>query len=117
MEDVGSRFARRLREIREEKGLTQEQLAASAGNMSRAFLGALERGEKSPGLMTLDRLARALGVDAADLLRRDDKTPATRRNRTSPEQRLARVVEALAVGASADAIKKFEKMAKTYFSS
>lgn len=115
--DVGERFSRRLREVREEKGLTQEQLAASANNMSRAFLGALERGEKSAGLDTLERLARALGVDVVDLLRRDDKSPTARRNKTSPEQRLARVVEALAVGASDDAIKKFERIAKVYFAS
>lgn len=115
MEGVGERFARRLREVREEKMLTQEKLAASAGNMSRAFLGALERGEKAPGLDTLDRLARALGVDVVELLRPDDRTP-TKRTRPSPEQRLARLVETLAAGASPKAIAKFERIAKAYFS-
>lgn len=115
MEDINDRFARRLRELREAQGLTQEHLAAAAGGMSRAFLGALERAEKVPGLETMDRLARALGVDVVDLLQPDDRTRAVR-NKTSPEQRLARLVEALAVGAPPDAVKKFERLAKVYFS-
>jgi len=43
-------------------------LAFRAGVM-RSYVGGLERGEKSPMLRTLDKLAEALGVSPLDLLR------------------------------------------------
>lgn len=113
MEDVGSRFARRLREIRDEKRMTQEQLAVAAGSMSRAFLGALERGEKAPGLETMARLAKALGVDVVDLVgpRPASANPGEER----PEQRLGRSIEAMATGSPPATIRHFERIAKAYF--
>lgn len=116
MEDAKVVLGRRLRELRTARGLTQNQLAASAGEMSRVYLGALERGERSAGLETMQRLARGLGVDVVDLLR--DVPPAgkaPRANAPTPQERLARVVEALARDADAGAIRKFEKLAKVFF--
>ncbi len=37
--------------------------------MQRAYIGQLEAGMRSPGLETLAKLARALEMDAADLVR------------------------------------------------
>lgn len=50
------------------KGLTQDALAVEAG-MRRSYLSDLERGVRNPSVHALGRLAMALEVEAADLLR------------------------------------------------
>ena len=61
--DAGSalreRFARNLRQLRMQKGLTQEQLASAAG-IGRPFVNQLERGHFSATLETIASLAFAL---------------------------------------------------------
>ena len=62
------RFGKMLARIRKEKGLTQMQLCKKA-RVSQGYLAKLERGDKtSPTLATLQRLAKALKVNAKDLL-------------------------------------------------
>jgi transcriptional regulator with XRE-family HTH domain len=50
------------------QGLTQDALAAETG-MRRSYLSDLERGVRNPTVHALGRLAMALKVDVADLLR------------------------------------------------
>lgn len=50
-----------IRRIREERGLSQEELAALAG-LHRAYVGQIERGEKNIGLKNLENIAKALEV-------------------------------------------------------
>ena len=67
-----------LRKARERAGLTQEELAFRAG-LSRPYISHLERGLKSPTVATLFLICDALGVRAADVIRRVDaarKRPA-----------------------------------------
>ena len=61
-------FARNLKRARESGGLSQEALADKAG-MHRNEISLLERGEREPKIGTVARLAKALGVKSADLLR------------------------------------------------
>ena len=49
------------------KGLSQEELAHRA-KIDRTYISALERSLYAAGIDVVDRLARALGVEAADLL-------------------------------------------------
>jgi len=56
-----------IRRIREERGLSQEELAALAG-LHRAYVGQIERGEKNIGLKNLEKIAKALCVDIRDLV-------------------------------------------------
>jgi len=56
---------RRVRELREEAGVSQVGLAVAAG-MDPATLNRLEMGKRSPNLKTLERLADALGVEVVD---------------------------------------------------
>jgi transcriptional regulator with XRE-family HTH domain len=60
-------FGRRLRELRKERGLTQEALAEAA-DLSGNYVSELELGQKVPSLTILVRLAQALEVGASDLL-------------------------------------------------
>jgi len=62
------RMAMRLKQWRERRGMTQEQLATKAG-LSRGFLARLETARHDPKLSTLEKLAKALKVDIAKLLK------------------------------------------------
>ncbi len=67
-------FARNLRAIRQEKGISQEDLADRAG-IDRTYISSLERSIYSASIDVADRLAVALGVEVTELLKR----PALRR--------------------------------------
>ena len=60
-------FGQRLRMLRMERGLTQQELGERAG-MDRTFVGLLERGQRGCNIERLESLASALGVQPADLL-------------------------------------------------
>ena len=59
---------RNVKRIRQEKGLTQEQLAEISG-FSRQYLSGLEQGRRNPTIVSLYELATALGVRHMELLR------------------------------------------------
>jgi transcriptional regulator with XRE-family HTH domain len=61
-------LALNLRKQRQARGLSQEELAHRAG-VDRTYVSALERSVYAAGIDVVDRLARVLGVKAADLLR------------------------------------------------
>ena len=60
-------FGKRLRALRLERGLTQEQLAEGA-DVHPTFISNVERGYSAPTLYTLLRLAKALDVSPGDLV-------------------------------------------------
>jgi len=51
----------KIREIREDKGYTQEELAHKA-NLNRAYIGYIERGERNASTETISKIAKALKV-------------------------------------------------------
>lgn len=65
-------FGRTVRRLREEAGLSQEQLAHRAG-VSRNFEGSVERGESSLSLEVAERVAKALDIRLSDLLAEAEK--------------------------------------------
>ena len=66
--DIRAILAANLRSLRREKGLSQEELAHRA-DIDRTYISSLERWVYAAGIDVIDRLARALGVEVADLLR------------------------------------------------
>jgi transcriptional regulator with XRE-family HTH domain len=62
-------FGAMLRKLREERGLSQEQLAFETG-VHRTFVSQLERGLKTPSLATLFKLAAALGIEPSKMIRK-----------------------------------------------
>jgi transcriptional regulator with XRE-family HTH domain len=64
---VQTRFGESLRARRRAAGLSQERLASESG-LHRTEISLLERGTRDPRLSTIERLARALGTDAAELV-------------------------------------------------
>jgi transcriptional regulator with XRE-family HTH domain len=70
-----------LRRLRVRRGLSQEALAVDA-DVDRSYVGRIERGVENPTVETLDKLAAALQVAAAEFLqipKAGDKPPATLR--------------------------------------
>ena len=67
MKDINKEVGFNIRRIREDKGLSQEKLAALA-DLHRAYVGQIERGEKNIGLKNLEKIAKALKVETKDLL-------------------------------------------------
>jgi transcriptional regulator with XRE-family HTH domain len=63
-------FGTRIRELRNARGLSQEDLAHLA-NLHRTYVGSIERGERNVALINIHRLAAALNVPAHELLRRE----------------------------------------------
>ncbi|MEO1009596.1 MAG: helix-turn-helix transcriptional regulator [Planctomycetota bacterium] len=60
-------FGERIREVRTERGLSQEKLAELAG-LHRTAVSFIERAERSSTLETIEKLARALRVQPGDLM-------------------------------------------------
>ena len=57
----------KIRELREERGLTLNELSKKAG-LSISYLSEIERGSKKPSLKTIDKIAKALNVNKAQIL-------------------------------------------------
>jgi len=62
-------LGRAIRETRLSKGISQEKLALLA-EVDRSYVGRIERGDNNVALLTLTRLADALGVTVARLTQR-----------------------------------------------
>jgi transcriptional regulator with XRE-family HTH domain len=62
------KFGAFVRTLREERGLTQDQLAERAG-VSATYIGFIERGDNVPTLTIILQIASALKVRPSDLLR------------------------------------------------
>ena len=58
-----------IRRIREKKGISQEQLALLA-DVDRSYMGRVERGDNNVAILTLAKIAKALGVSLAKLMQR-----------------------------------------------
>lgn len=60
-------FGKRVRELRYERGLSQEQLAVLA-SLHRRYVSGVERGERNLGLLNIVQLAHTLRVKPSKLL-------------------------------------------------
>lgn len=58
-----------IRDLRKREGLSQEELAERA-NISKNYVGNLERGEHEPSTYVLCRVAIAVGMPGSELLRK-----------------------------------------------
>lgn len=67
MSNIGEKLGRRIRTLRVESGLSQEQLAEQAG-LSSKYLGEVERGIGNISVEKLSRIAVTLAISTKDLL-------------------------------------------------
>lgn len=65
--DIERRLATRMRALRLQKGWSQEELGHQA-EIHRTFVSQLERVTRTPTIVTVEKIANALGVKIGDLL-------------------------------------------------
>lgn len=66
--ELGKAFGEVLRSLREEKGLTQAELAERCDN-SIVFISMLERGKRQPSLKTAFLLAQAFDLSPSEFIK------------------------------------------------
>ena len=66
--DVLISFGNKVRELRTNQKISQESLAVKSG-LHRNYIGMVERGERNPSLINIDKLAKALNVSLCELLK------------------------------------------------
>jgi transcriptional regulator with XRE-family HTH domain len=81
--DIREVLALNLRKLRRARGLSQEELAHRA-KIDRTYISSLERSIYAAGIDVVDRLARVLGVEASDLLKRSTAESSERRKGRNP---------------------------------
>lgn len=59
-------FGQRIRELRRGLGVSQERLGEIAG-LDRTYMSQVEQGRRNVTLLTIHKLATALGVDPSEL--------------------------------------------------
>jgi len=70
MKDSLQKLGVAVRLRRHELGLSQQELAAKAGEMDRSYLSEIENGQKNLSFTVFLRLAEALELTPAELMRR-----------------------------------------------
>lgn len=63
-------FARNIRLVRVNAGISQERMAAEAG-LDRAFVGTLERGQRNISIDNIELIAKAIGMAPHELMHPD----------------------------------------------
>ena len=66
-EKIDTKFGRKVASLRLQMGLSQEKFAEIC-NIHRTYIGTVERGEKSPTLKTIEKIAIGLNIRISDLL-------------------------------------------------
>jgi len=64
-------FGNRVREIRKEKALSQEQLSFKT-DLHRTYIGMIERAEKNITLINIEKIANALEVNISELIKTEN---------------------------------------------
>jgi transcriptional regulator with XRE-family HTH domain len=65
-------LGRAIREFRQARGLSQEELALKS-ELDRTYVGGIERGERNPSYESLLRLTEGLGAKASEVVARAER--------------------------------------------
>lgn len=66
MSNLRQRFGRRLKSLRRQRGMTQEELAVASG-LSVSFIRSIEQGVHAPSFESMEAIASALDVEVKSL--------------------------------------------------
>jgi transcriptional regulator with XRE-family HTH domain len=67
MKNEITNFGKRLREARLKKKMSQGDIAKKLG-VHRSYISGLEHGKRNPSLLTINKMAKAIGVEPKELL-------------------------------------------------
>ena len=68
MDESAKKLGKNMKRIRLEKGMTQGDICRKLG-LDRAYISNLESGKKNPTLATIEKIAKALGINIDELMR------------------------------------------------
>jgi len=66
--DITRRFGKRLRELRQRAGISQEAFAAKC-DLDRTYISGIERGKRNVALRNIEAIATGLNLSISDLMR------------------------------------------------
>ena len=66
------KFGERVRELRKEKGLSQESLA-NQSDIDRTYISDIEKGERNISLKIIERLSETLQISLSELFKKIEK--------------------------------------------
>jgi len=67
MKNEITNFGKRLREARLKKKMSQGDIAKKLG-VHRSYISGLEHGKRNPSLLTINKMAKAIGIEPKELL-------------------------------------------------
>jgi len=68
LENILNKFGLRIKELRIEKDLTQEQFAELSG-LHKNYIGMVERGERNPSLKNIEVIALAFNISISEMMK------------------------------------------------
>lgn len=83
-DDVKALFGRRVRQLRKQKGISQEAFAHQI-KIDRSYFGSIERGERNVSLENICLIAKGLGVAPSELLMFDSLAAPDAEENTSTD--------------------------------
>jgi transcriptional regulator with XRE-family HTH domain len=66
--DIRKKFGKRVKELRQSKGLSQEGLAHLA-ELDRTYIPSIEKGERNVSIEVIQKLSIAFGIKISELLK------------------------------------------------
>lgn len=67
MVNINTKLGLKIREIRKQKNLTQEEVAYKA-QLDYSYVNQIENGKRNPSMDAVERIAKALGVKTKNLI-------------------------------------------------
>ena len=64
--DIKIKFGLRLKQLRKERGISQEELMAATG-IHRTYLSEVERGIRNISIVNVEKIAKALDIDTMEM--------------------------------------------------
>ncbi|MFZ4289539.1 helix-turn-helix domain-containing protein [Variovorax sp. HJSM1_2] len=86
--NLGACFGQAVKQLREQKNWSQERLAAES-DLNRTYVGEIERGRVVPSLVTLQKLAHALGLASSALVAHSEQLQHKPVGHTAPLMAIA----------------------------
>ncbi len=65
---IQEKVGNRIRELRQQTGLSQEKFALKIG-MDRTYFASVENGKRNISIVNLEKIANGLGISLSDLFR------------------------------------------------
>lgn len=101
MSDITKQLGLRIRLLRNERHMSQEEVSFKAG-ISAAHLGQIERATKNPTIETVARIAAALEVSITSLF---DSSPTAPKQRNNTIQKINAHLESMSESEQADILR------------